>query len=137
MRGASRRAGGRGADDVGELHGEAEELRHRHQQVDGRAVRAQHMDVGEDDVRREAAVEHRPADVETEAAHAVTDVEDDAQAARRFHFRAHLCGRQRHGGDQFKSRSLAVVAPRMSCFSASVSPSAEPMKPTGSASLMS
>ena len=73
-------------------HAEADELRHRHQQVVGGAVDAQRVHVAGDRVRQEALLQHRPGDVEIERAHAVADVEPDAALARRQDLGADLPG---------------------------------------------
>jgi hypothetical protein len=83
--GAVQQAGrgcGHGADDVGDGHAEGQELRHGDEVVIGRAVDAQHVNVGADDVGGEAGLQHFFSDGEGEGALAVADVEDHAALAR-------------------------------------------------------
>src|SRR5215813_11355246 len=85
-----RRGGCTRADDINELHSEAEEFRHRHQLVESRPVDAERMNIATDYVRLKPCREHRLGRAKAERTAAVSDVKNDPAPPCFEHFLADL-----------------------------------------------
>ena len=103
----------RHADRGRQRDAEADELRHGHQEVVGRAFDAERMHVAAIDVRQEALREHRARRLEDERAHAMADVEEDAALARRPISRPDVAaGRRGRVGKRLEAMGEHVARPQ-------------------------